>query len=150
LLMLPPSLPLWQHLPELRFLQFPWRWLVALDVPFAIFLAAAIGSSRRARVGYVVLAVLVAAAATAMIRDAWWDTGDLEVVEASIRSNHGYEGTEEYTPLGCDPSALPGVIAEPESADIFDQTAATPPIQRFDPESIEITDLGGAHVAIDR
>ena len=41
-LQLPLSLPLWNLLPKLRFLQFPWRWLVALEAPMAIFLVAAL------------------------------------------------------------------------------------------------------------
>ena len=36
LLMLSPTLPLWNHLPELRFVQLPWRWLLCLNVPFAL------------------------------------------------------------------------------------------------------------------
>src|SRR5438445_676804 len=30
-LVLSPSAFLWRHLPKLRFLQFPWRWLIPLD-----------------------------------------------------------------------------------------------------------------------
>ena len=36
------SAPFWNLLPELRFLQFPWRWLLTVEAPMAIFLAAAI------------------------------------------------------------------------------------------------------------
>jgi len=41
-LQLPASLPVWNLLPKLRFLQFPWRWLLVLEAPMAIFFAAAI------------------------------------------------------------------------------------------------------------
>ena len=42
LLQFPISLPVWNLLPKLRFLQFPWRWLVVLEAPMAIFFAAAV------------------------------------------------------------------------------------------------------------
>ena len=42
LLQLPVSLFVWNLLPKLRFLQFPWRWLVVLEAPMAVFVAAAI------------------------------------------------------------------------------------------------------------
>ncbi len=42
LLQLPLSEPLWRWLPALRLLQFPWRWLVVMNAPLAVFFAAAI------------------------------------------------------------------------------------------------------------
>ena len=41
------SLPLWNLLPKLRFLQFPWRWLVVVEAPMGIFFAAAIWTAKR-------------------------------------------------------------------------------------------------------
>ena len=46
-LMLPPSAFLWNHLPKLRYLQFPWRWLGALAVTFAFFITASTAAKRR-------------------------------------------------------------------------------------------------------
>src|SRR5664279_2758256 len=48
-LQLPLSLPVWNALPKLRFLQFPWRWLVALEAPMGTFLAAAVWPETRWR-----------------------------------------------------------------------------------------------------
>jgi hypothetical protein len=41
-LLLPISQPVWDSLPLMRMLQFPWRWLLTLEAPMAIFLALAI------------------------------------------------------------------------------------------------------------
>ncbi len=50
LLQFPFSAPIWRLLPEMSFLQFPWRWLEAVEAPMAIFLIAAIWpQSRRGR-----------------------------------------------------------------------------------------------------
>ena len=47
-LLLPVSLPVWNGLPELRTLPFPWRWLVVLEAPMAICFASAAWFDRRA------------------------------------------------------------------------------------------------------
>src|SRR6266853_1024731 len=41
ILMIRPSSFFWAHLPKLRFVQFPWRWMGIVAVPYAYFLAAA-------------------------------------------------------------------------------------------------------------
>ena len=40
LLLFPVSAPLWNLLPRLRYLEYPWRWMVVLQAPMAVFFAA--------------------------------------------------------------------------------------------------------------
>ena len=47
-LLLPISRTVWNWMPELRLLQFPWRWLVVLEAPMAIGFASAVWCDRRA------------------------------------------------------------------------------------------------------
>lgn len=47
LLQLPFSLPIWKLLPELKFLQFPWRWLEVVEAPMAVLFASAVWTNRR-------------------------------------------------------------------------------------------------------
>ena len=98
IMMFPVSLWFWRHLPKLQFLQFPWRWLVPLGIPYAFFIASAIAQSRWRWIWYTALALVIAATATAIVRDAWWDSEDIPFLEAAIRTGHGYEGTDEYAP----------------------------------------------------
>lgn len=134
-LMLPPSRILWRHLPELHFLQFPWRWLDVLGLVFACMIALAMSSARKqiAWLTALLLLTLIGEAAALMVQDAWWDSqgavylsswmsarpGYIARIERKrreqalhlsgwINSGRGYEGTDEYQPLGCDRSELPG------------------------------------------
>jgi len=114
LLQFPFSRPLWNLLPELRFLQFPWRWLVVLEAPMGIFVAAAIWPGESAR-GWLRIAAGSACAAffVAMTgyaaRNLYQVCDDEDAVTpmlATYRSGHGFIGTYEYEPIGADNSVL--------------------------------------------
>ncbi len=127
LLMFPPSLILWRVLPKLEFVQFPWRWLGVLDFVFAFFVAAAIGRAKRPWIGGLAIALTLTTLASALVYDGWWDSEDIPVLIKAIQTGRGYEGTDEYQPLGCDRYELPG--SDPEG-EIIGKPA--PRIQEFD------------------
>jgi hypothetical protein len=107
LLMIRPSSFLWMQLPELRFVQFPWRWMAILAGPYAFFLAAAMARRRLGWVwGAVALAVTVGTA-TFLVQEAWWDSEDIPVLREAIAKDQGFEGTDEYDPRGDDRTNLP-------------------------------------------
>jgi len=95
--MLPPSAFLWRHLPKLRFLQFPWRWLMPLDFALAFFVAAAISKIRVIWLFVVMLGLVLAAAA--IVRDPHWESQSVPFVADEIHSGHGYRGIQVFTPL---------------------------------------------------
>ncbi len=106
-LQLPVSLPLWNLLPKLRFLQFPWRWLVALEAPLGIFLAAAIWP--RTRWPRITAATLCAAAFISItafegthFQQPCDDEDSIAGMTAVYASNKGFVGTDEYAPPGAD------------------------------------------------
>jgi hypothetical protein len=106
-LMLRSSLILWEHLPKLQFVQFPWRWMGILAVPYAYFCAAAV---RRWRPGWVwALVVAMAGAGTAafLVHKAWWDSEDIPVLREAIATGKGFDGTDEYDPAKDDHTNLP-------------------------------------------
>ena len=110
-LMLRSSLILWEHLPKLQFVQFPWRWMGILAVPCAYFAAAAV---RRWRPGWVwAVVVVIASAGTAefLIHKAWWDTDDIPDLQEAISSGNGFDGTDEYDPATDDHTDLPAKAA---------------------------------------
>jgi hypothetical protein len=155
LLMFHPSIFFWDHLPKLQFVQFPWRWLLPLDVVFAFFVAAALQNSRKLLLGCLAILVGTAAIGTVFVTDAWWDSEDIPVLVDGIRSGHGYEGTDEYQPLGCDRYQLPGqASASTDDSDTpsqsLNQSAETPKIGKIDPDSGTVMPLSVEGIRIER
>ncbi len=101
------SVPVWEHLPKLRFVQFPWRWLGPLAVPCSTFLAMSFSGLRKKWLAWIGVSAVLAILLSAMLRTAWWDTQDVPDLKQAIASDKGYEGTDEYTPLGGDRTDLP-------------------------------------------
>lgn len=93
----------WQHLPKLRFVQLPWRWLLCLNVGVALLVTLAIRRwLGRILVCLAMLAVMVVAGYK--IQSPWWDSADdIEEIHTGIQDGTGYEGTDEYVSAGADP-----------------------------------------------
>ena len=147
-LMFRPSAPLWRYAPKLAFMQFPWRWLEALAVVFAFFLAAAIGLIRqRWASGLALTAVFVLIGFTGYLiaKDTWWDDGDVPFLTGELASSHGYEGTDEYAPDGSDRYQLPG--ATPDAEEI-PEIAPTPPVAEIDPVTGKVVGDAGMQIKI--
>jgi hypothetical protein len=103
LLMLRFTLPLWMYLPELRYIQLPWRLLLCLNVVFAL------GVVMAARRWWLRLAIYLVAFASVVfvwqqVLPPWWDqSGDIQEMVDNQQDAVGNEGTDEYVPLGVDP-----------------------------------------------
>ena len=105
-LMFPVSALLWNLLPKMRFMQFPWRWLLCVSMIFAVVV---VSGFRRwwARAAVCALSIVVIVAAWHRVQAPWWDTAaDLREMQDNMVTGAGYEGTDEYTPVGADPSAI--------------------------------------------
>jgi hypothetical protein len=121
-LQLPISLPVWNLLPKLRFLQFPWRWLVVLEAPMAIFAAAAVWPRGRTgelprqsarlwrQIAVVAACAVIFAGCTFASGLLFFQVCDDEDAVAPMlnvyRSGAGFEGTDEYAPPGADNSLV--------------------------------------------
>jgi len=100
------SNPLWEVSPKLRFMQFPWRWLLCLGIPFTLFTAMGV---RRwtARVALYVATLCLLAFVWHHFQPPWWDNAaDLREMQDNMATGAGYEGTDEYAPVGADPTAI--------------------------------------------
>jgi hypothetical protein len=102
-LMFRPTLILWMELPKLRFIQFPWRWLLCLNVPFALLLSVV---PRRwwLRTLLYAAAVAVVLVGWHRVQSPWWDSAaDIREMVDNQHQGLGNEGTDEYVPAGVDP-----------------------------------------------
>jgi len=106
LMMLRVTNVLWTYLPKLRFVQFPWRWMAILSVVFALF-AATTAARRFAALSWIALALVLTLTSAYLMRHTWWDTEDVNSVKEDVDNGTGFEGTDEYDPLGDDHSDIP-------------------------------------------
>jgi hypothetical protein len=147
--MLPASSLLWEHLPKFRYVQLPFRWLLCMNVPLAMLLAIAtsqssedLGSTHpstitrsairpapfirwtaRGLVSGVLLGVIVVAGYRTQAP--WWDAwSDIELMSDSLSNGAGYEGTDEYVPVGADPYEI-----KPELPRVSDESGGAVSVQ---------------------
>ncbi|HEY6301503.1 MAG TPA: hypothetical protein VIX14_00430 [Terriglobales bacterium] len=105
-LMLSVSNLLWQHLPKLRFVQLPFRWLLCMNAALAMLLTMA---AKRWTSRVLASAVLLAAVIFAGYRNQppWWEiASDIRDMSDAVADGTGYEGIDEYVPVGADPYEL--------------------------------------------
>ncbi|MGD0911970.1 MAG: hypothetical protein ABR928_08745 [Terracidiphilus sp.] len=165
LLCVPLSRPVWHALPEMPFLQYPWRWLEAVEAPMAIFLVAAIWpAARRARIAVCAACALGFIAALVYADrnyfQACYPEDAVPAMLASYRAGAGFDGMFEYSPPNSDITAiargLPDacLVADPDAElgqlDPDDSSAnpiwtldqkscvATFATDRFDPEHLRL------------
>ena len=103
-LLMPVTQPLWAVLPKLRYMQFPWRWLLCLGVPLTWMIVVGV-RQWTARVAIYAAMLGVVIFAGRHFQPPWWDqAADLREMHENVGTGAGYEGTDEYSPLGADAS----------------------------------------------
>lgn len=108
LLLTPISAPIWNHTPQMRFLQFPWRLLAILAAILAITLAIALSSRKIKAVTAtaIILAAALSSASYAVFRQSCDEEDTVQARLALFHSNRGSDPTDEFTPVTADNDAL--------------------------------------------
>jgi hypothetical protein len=106
MLMMRFTAPLWNVLPKLRFVQFPWRWMSMVALLCACFLALA-AERKRFAIWILTVLILTAPLAALFLDNGWWDPDEMPTLEAMVSDGTGFDGTDEYDPLGDDHQDLP-------------------------------------------
>src|SRR6266700_5342794 len=97
------TLPLWLHLPEVRFVQLPWRWLLCLNIAFALTIAMALRAWWLRALLYLCVLGLIFFV-WHRVQTPWWDTSaDIKEMLDNQHDGIGNEGTDEYVPATADP-----------------------------------------------
>lgn len=143
-LMLRVSTIFWDVLPKLRYVQFPWRWMALLAVPFAVFLGSAMGRKRWGIIWVAGTFLVVSAASFTLVRQGWWSRADIPFLRNAIAQQIGFDGTDEYDPAGDDHTNVPEK-KNPE-AQVMDTDSTPGPnvpakvrVDRWGPEEKEVT-----------
>ena len=103
LLVLSFSSAFYRVLPELRFIQLPWRWLLCLNVALALLVTKAFPRwLTRAMLTAAMLAIVLLV--WHRVQPPWWDAAaDIAEMRDNQQDHIGYEGADEYAPTGADP-----------------------------------------------
>ena len=110
LLLVPMSTPLWRHLPDLAFLQFPWRLLTILSAVLAFAIALLLPRGEN-KYKFMLIAAPLCALALSQLSIGLYrqpcDDTDLPATVASLfNTHHGVTPTDEYTPNEADNDVL--------------------------------------------
>jgi hypothetical protein len=102
ILMLPVTSVFYRLMPDLRFVQFPWRWLMVVGAAYAVFVVTALPRFRGKTWVYALLfAGLIAVCNLAL--QPRCDPADTPFMISNVyHTGFGYMGTDEYVPAGGD------------------------------------------------
>jgi len=110
LLLTPVTAFIWNHAPELAFLQFPWRVLAILAAVLGLTIALALTPLNLKPASATAITLAMAAALTYPAYTVFHQTCDAEdTVQAQLalfHSNQGTDPTDEYTPTTADNDSL--------------------------------------------
>ena len=139
-LMFPATRIIWADAPELKFVQFPWRWLLPLGAVACVLFAVAAAPLRRRWIPWTAIFVCLATLAGWMMTNNWWDSLDAAYLNVVITRRIGYEGTDEYVPIGSDRYSLPSdpkdlTALEPETQKPIGNIPFRTGVQRWDAEN---------------
>ncbi len=106
LLQLPLSALVWQYAPHLKFLQFPWRWVMALSLIACVLAGLAMKRGRGPAV-IAATAIVAMSLGCALLFFAPCDDEDAVTPQiAAFQAGDGIVGTDEYTPRLADNAAV--------------------------------------------
>lgn len=147
-LLFPISRPLWQSLPKMKFLQYPWRWMEAIEALMGIFFAAAVWPrGRRAQMAVAAACAAAFLGATAYAATQFFQVCYPEDTVPSVLSDYhagaGFEGMYEYEPPQADITQI--AMGLPDACLVSDPSTV---LGKVDPDNDNLTWAAGQHSCI--
>jgi hypothetical protein len=109
-LLFPISSPIWQHTPELAFLQFPWRLLAILAAVLGLAIALVLTPLRLKLLHTAALSLLLTSALAYtgihLFRQYCYPEDTVPASLTAFRNHTGTEPNNEYTPIAADNAEL--------------------------------------------
>ena len=102
LMMLPVTSLAYRFMPDLRFLQFPWRWLLVVSVAYAVFVITAVPEFRGRSVLFAALLLALIAVCNRALQPVCDPEDTPFMISNLFHTGYGYMGTDEYVPAGGD------------------------------------------------
>jgi hypothetical protein len=106
LLQLPVSDVIWKYAPHMKFLQFPWRWLMGLSVVASVLAGMGMKPGRRSTIIAGVILPAMTIGGALLFFQPCDDEDAVSAQVANFLTGQGVAGTDEYTPVGADNSAV--------------------------------------------
>lgn len=102
LLMLPVTSLAYRLMPDLRFVQFPWRWLMVVGAAYAVFVVTAVLEFRGKSWFYAMLFAGLIAGCNLALQPHCSPADTPFMISNLYHTGYGYMGTDEYVPAGGD------------------------------------------------
>jgi hypothetical protein len=144
LLMLSVTSVFWPWLPQLRYVQIPWRWLLCLNAVLALLLSLAV---RRIPIRLLLCALMLTSLAGVWIYilPPWWDhAGEIAEMKNNLENGSGYESVLEYAPLGSSVDSVNHAGAKvtvPGRSGIISITRWSPEVKEFTVEVLRTANV---------
>ncbi len=101
-LMLPVAGLAYRLMPDLQFVQFPWRWLLILSLAFAVLIVTALPRFRGKAWLYALAFLALIVICNRQFQPQCDPAETPFMVSNLFHAGYGYMGTDEYTPAGAD------------------------------------------------
>jgi len=102
LLMLPVAGLAYRLMPDLQFVQFPWRWLLVVGLAYAVFVVTVLPPFRGKAWLYALAFVALIAFCNHQFQPQCDPAETPFMISNLYQTGYGYMGTDEYTPAGAD------------------------------------------------